>query len=340
MMTRKLTALLVVATGLPVPVYAAGSLNPDHGAAKASRAAAPLAVARTTRSSAARSTGSSTTRLEAITIPKVSGVRRRTTPVSGWRSFPEQSRRSSGQWGSVLTDVARHLPAGGQYDDAYQRYTREGDLVTAGHEWTHFVNAHLCSLTGVGHSAFYVLGGRYFALPIPERLRGIVPHVPASLRGDLYDLYLVQNSSNARVDPLYLFDEWTAYANDVTIAVDQLTHGKPLNPFNLRAIQTMTAGNVLEFTFYGFAVGMAVKKYDPAYYGSLEGQRLREFIAYNARRSMAIYNQALRRPELSRGDIRHTSLMSAFRDSTDAAEIRAWVKSDLDEDLAGLFDVR
>src|SRR5205814_1315746 len=112
-------------------------------------------------------------------------------------------------------------------------------------------NEVLTLKAGVNKSAYYLLDGRYVTLADPEGLRGFLPHIPASLRGELYDLYLVENGGNARVDPLYLFDEWSAYTNDVTLAVDQLGAGKPLNTAHRGAVQPHTAGNVLEFMFYG-----------------------------------------------------------------------------------------
>lgn len=278
-------------------------------------------------------------RIPGLAAPERAATRVPASSLRHLQTFPEQTRRSNDNWGSVLTDIARHLPATGSYEDAYVRYTREGDLLTAGHEWTHFLNAYLSSLAGVGKSAFYILEGRYVTLSIPDGLRGMVPHVPPSLRGMLYDLYLVQNRGNARVDPLYLLDEWTAYANDVTIAVDQLERGKPLNPFHPDAIQPQTAGNVLEFMFYGFALGMAVKQYDPAYYRGEEGRRLRDFIAWTAHRSLDIYAKAVRRSEISRGDSRNASLLGHFRHSADTAALREWVRSDLGEDLAARLGI-
>jgi hypothetical protein len=275
-----------------------------------------------------------------VTPPDESGVSNRlvsrtvTPSASSLRAYPEQNSKSDGNWGRVLTDIARHLPEKSRYQDAYRRYMEAGDLVTAGHEWTHFLNEYLSLQCGSGVSAYYVLDNHYLTLSDPEGLRGKVPDVPASLRGQLYQLYLVQNGGNARVDPLYLFDEWSAYLNDVTLAVDQLESGKPLNPFNHQAIQPQTAANVLEFMFYGCAVGMAVKQYDPAYYASEPGRKLRAFVAYNAQRSIQVYRKALHRDELSGGDDRNVALMRSFRSSGDTADMRAWVKSDLGGDLA------
>lgn len=248
------------------------------------------------------------------------------------KKYPEQNQRSNRNWSPALTDIARHLPAGAEYDGAYRRFTEDYDLVTAGHEWTHYLNAYLCER---GAAAYYLMGNKYITLAVPQKLRGILPDVPASLRGNLYQLYFVQTGLvSSRFDPLYLFNEWTAYANDVTVAIDQLALGKPLNPFMPDATQPNTAGNVLEFTFYGCAVGMAVKKHDPQYYASEAGQKLREFITLNAVRSLEVYRKALKRVELNQDDARNPKLLSDFRRSADTAEIRAWVKADLDKDLA------
>lgn len=298
-MARMLISTLCVVIGLACPAYAAGVPTGSRSSGAAKSATSPGLAA---------------------CLPYL-------------KHLPEQAARSGRDWGRVLTDIARRLPTSRRYQDAFQRYIRSGDLVTAGHEWTHFLNEYLASISGVNRSAFYLLDGRYMTLACPERMRGIVPNVPDSLRGDLYDLYLVRNGGNARVDPLYLFDEWTAYINDVTIAVDQLDQGKPLNPFSPSAIQTKTAGNVLEFMFYGFAVGMAVQKHDPGYYSSEEGKRLRDFITLNAERSLDAYARALRWEELSRGDTRHAELTRRFRSASDTSEMRAWVKRELGVDL-------
>jgi len=247
----------------------------------------------------------------------------------------EQNRRSGRDWGRVVTDIARHLPADRACQDAYRRYTtNDVDLVTAAHEWTHFLNGYL---SRPGYSAYYLLDGRYITLADPEGLRGILPNIPGSLRGVLYELYLVENRNNARIDPLYLLDEWTAYTNDVVAAIAQLDEGKPLNPFCHAATQPETAANALEFTFYGFAVGMAVKEHDPRYYAGRQGKKLREFIAWNAQRSIQAYAQAVQRPQLANDDSRNGGLIRSFRNSADTAAMRAWVASDLTPQVGNLL---
>jgi hypothetical protein len=91
---------------------------------------------------------------------------------------------------------------------------------------------------------------------------------------------------------------------------------------------------VVEFMFYGFAVGMAVKEHDSAYYAGEQGAKLRDFIRWSAQRSLDIQQRALQRRELSEGDSRNVEFLTRFRASAETADMRAWVKSDLGEDLS------
>ena len=275
--------------------------------------------------------GRSAKQAEDANFAKGSVSRSSASSPTNLKSYPEQNQRSNRNWSPALTDIARHLPAGAEYDRAYRRFTEDYDLVTAGHEWTHYLNAYLCEKET---TAYYLMGNKYITLAVPKKLRGILPDIPACLQGNLYKLYFVKARESARFDPLYLFNEWTAYTNDVTVAVDQLAEGKPLNPFFPDTTQPYTAGNVLEFTFYGCAVGMAVKKHDPQYYASEAGRELREFITFIALRSLEVYRKALRRVELNQDDARNPRLLSDFRRSGDAAEMRAWIKANLDKDVA------
>lgn len=242
-------------------------------------------------------------------------------------SFPVQNHRSNPNYGTVLTDIINHLPDTDRYNDAYQRYIKAGDLVTAGHEWTHFINEALTLKAGVNKSAYYLLNDTSQVLSDSTGLRGHVPYVPQSLRGELYDLYFVENRSNADIDPFYLFDEWSAYMNDVTVAVDQLKSKRSLNTTE-PTVQPHTAGNVLEFMFYGFATGMAVQKYDHEYYVSGDGKEMMEFIQSNAVRSMKIYREAIKFGSLNTDDER-VGWTDRFMKNGDCEEMRGWVRNEL-----------
>lgn len=243
--------------------------------------------------------------------------------------FKSQNDRKNEKWSKPLTDVVNHLPNNDKYNAAYDKYIKDYDFVTSAHEWTHFINEYLSMKSGAGVSGYYLLNDKYVTLEDPEKMKGIIPYVPLNLRGDLYDVYFVQNGSNSRVNPLYLFDEWTAYTNDVIVAVDQLENKLPLNPFTPDATQPRTAGNVLEFTFYGIAVAMAVEESDPGYYKSDEGKKLVKFVKWNAERSIDIFNKAVKFKELNQNDERVKNFINEFKTSTNTQKMREWAERNL-----------
>jgi len=71
--------------------------------------------------------------------------------------WPEQISDSDSAWGTVLTDILRHLPA------SYGEYYRDPAPMTSGHETTHGINSHLRNYendTGTRANGFYVLEDR------------------------------------------------------------------------------------------------------------------------------------------------------------------------------------
>ena len=85
----------------------------------------------------------------------------------------------------ILTDVESHLPAGHPYDDP--------DRITTVHECTHGINSLLRAQYGC--RAFYVLKDRAVLLDEPATtLAAVAAQVPPSLRGEVYELYLVRRN--------------------------------------------------------------------------------------------------------------------------------------------------
>ena len=67
------------------------------------------------------------------------------------------------------------------------------------------------STTALG---FYILRDRAVLMQEPPTtLTAVAELVPRSLRGEVYNLYLVQMTDSWNEQPTYVFDEWTAYAN-------------------------------------------------------------------------------------------------------------------------------
>ncbi len=202
-------------------------------------------------------------------------------PAAGveWFTWPEQ-QPSLGQtaWGTTLTDIGRHIPS--QYGDTYW----SNDAITAGHETSHGIHAHLRNYeapSSIGWNAFYVLGDRVAFVAEPAmRKSDIKPHIPTALRGDRYQLYL-EGQTAWDDTPLYVFDEWNAYVNGAEVGVAQVS------------AQLYTGGwtdavmGPLEFTVYAIATAKAVAQEDPDYFAT--NLQFRRFTAWNIARAMHLF---------------------------------------------------
>jgi hypothetical protein len=115
--------------------------------------------------------------------------------------------------------------------------------------------------------------------------------VPLSLRGEVYDLYLVNAQSDWNDQPSYVFDEWTAYTNGAN-ARQQL------------GIQDRqeTVRYALEFCVYATCVARAANSSDP---------QTRAFIMWQIERVM----------KLSSG----SEYLEHLRQEPDAAPLRGFV---------------
>ncbi len=211
-------------------------------------------------------------------------------PGSGvdWLDYPDQQNDSDPTWCEELTDIRNHLPA------SYGDYYWDSDLVTAAHETTHGINAHVRNNyndTGEVANAFYVLGDRAAIVIEPGiRKSQVNAYVPQALRGPRYDLYL-EGQTDWDDMPLYLWDEWVAYTNGGVAGVSQVQCGE------WNAGWRDAVMGPLEFTVYALAVGMAVKALDPDYFTSYD--QFREFLAWNARRAMDTYRAGKDLPDFA-----------------------------------------
>lgn len=183
-------------------------------------------------------------------------------------------------WGTQLIDIAQHLPA--SYGDQYW----SDDAITAGHETTHGIQAHLRNYVApqsIGYNAFYVLGNKAAIVAEPHmRKSDIKAHIMTVLRGPRYQLYLEQQTEWDDT-PLYVFDEWNAYVNGAEVGVGQVQA-------NLYTGQwTDAVMGPLEFTAYAIATAATIKDKDPTYYNS--NMQFRCFTAYNIKRAMKLYNE-------------------------------------------------
>lgn len=196
-----------------------------------------------------------------------------------WTTWAEQQPALGQQaWGTQLTDIARHIPS--QYGDTYWF----DDAITAGHETTHGIQAHLRNYVApasIGWNAFYVLNNKAAMVKEPNiRKQDIKPYIAMALRGPRYNLYLEQQTEWDDT-PLYVFDEWNAYVNGAEVGVGQVNAGLYQGQW------TDAVMGPLEFTAYAIATASAVKAKDPTYYAT--NTQFRCFTAWNVARAMRLY---------------------------------------------------
>ena len=105
----------------------------------------------------------------------------------------------------IIADIDSQLQEGHPYADE--------DKVTHTHEGTHGINSRLRKIHR--SPGFYLLKGKALILDAEPlgTLAGVANVVPPSVRGDVYQLYLVQSRRYWNEQPSYMFDELTGYTN-------------------------------------------------------------------------------------------------------------------------------
>jgi hypothetical protein len=166
------------------------------------------------------------------------------------------------------------------------------DRPTMAHETTHFIHSYLRNkythALGRRVNGFYVGRDRAVILDEPAvRKSAVADFVPASLRGDRFEHYVI-GQKDWDDTPLYLFDEWVAYVNDATVAIEDAAASKE-KPDGSR---NNGVHSCVEFVVYATALAMAVEKHDPAYFA--RNQQFKRFLCWHLKRSMETYRQGMR----------------------------------------------
>lgn len=201
-------------------------------------------------------------------------------PADGveWFTWPAQQNGNDPSWGAALDDVHDHLPS--SYGDTYWF----DDAITAAHETTHGIHAHLRNYEAPNpfdYNAFYVLGDKAAFVLEPDITKSdVVPQIPQALRGPRFDTYLT-GQQEWDDTPLYIFDEWNAYVNGADIGVQQVQGGLYDDGW------TDAVMGPLEFCVYAIATAKAVAEGDPDYFAS--NTQFKAFTAWELRRAMAIF---------------------------------------------------
>lgn len=186
-----------------------------------------------------------------------------------WIVVPEVNTAAPAD-GSVLSDTIRHCVRWKEMSDSSK--------TTTAHECTHGINAEMRNKVGVSYetefkdglsmpitvqgygagqavNAFYVLNGRGVVLNEPGiRKRDVAKNIPSALRGDRFSTYITgQPAWDGQ--PLYIFDEWSAYVNGARCGIDMVGRGQ--NPDKSDLMR-----GPLEFSIYSLALMASIPESD------------------------------------------------------------------------------
>ena len=223
---------------------------------------------------------------------------------TGWYNI-EPSRKVSENLGAVLGDVESRMPRGHIYTDS--------DQITWTHETTHGLNSKWRQYFQ-GKACLYVLKGRLCVLTHPQMtLNQIAGKVPASLRGNGYNLYLRQQTQYWNNEPLYVLDEWVSYTNGVAAILD-------LEEKGLLRRGDRSYGHDLEkmvqFTNYALVLTQLEGGKDP---------ELTTFIRWHCERARALLLKAQGSKVINPSFAKET--LGRLRQSPDGANLRAFCRS-------------
>lgn len=231
--------------------------------------------------------------------------------------------------GKVLSDIESHMPAGHIYKDS--------DKITWGHETTHGINSQLRmkssktsyqgNTTYIGQmiesvhgkpvfksfnriNCFYVLNDQYVVIQEPNTtIQEVAKNIPKSLRGGVYQLYLVQQAQSWNDTPLYVFDEWVAYTNGSEVRLDLKIKERSESVLFM-----------LEFNVYALCVAMTSKTND---------EQLLNYLQWNIERAMNIYQKS--KQELGNSED-HDKYLNQMRNNADAQSLREYTRETFGSD--------
>lgn len=193
--------------------------------------------------------------------------------IPKWEDYPPIREVNNPQLGKILCDVSSRLEAGNQYEDR--------DKITSTHEQTHGINSYARMKFQRGNlkkvNCFYCLQGRICVIEEPNvTLPQVAMTIPKEFRGDVYQLYLVNQARQWADTPLYCLDEFVSYLNGTEC----------YRELGIKERES-TIWQTFEFINYIFYLHKFVvetrKNYD-------DGQ-LRNFIGWNVERSMRLYRE-------------------------------------------------
>jgi hypothetical protein len=216
--------------------------------------------------------------------------------------------------GVVLGDIESHLPSGHPY--------KESDRVTWAHEGSHGINSYIRNEYQGKVNALYCLHDRTVVLLEPNTtIAAVAKKVPMSLRGNIYNLYLIKSQSTWNDRPLYLVDEFVAYTNGSLVGLDLVKNNKWKDGQRNDTIQYM-----LECSVYCLVLSSVLQD---------DASNFKIFMRWQMRRTMQIYQESKRYPEFS--SPAHEQYIRKLQTSSDAESLRNFTKKYFNDNWTKYF---
>lgn len=230
-----------------------------------------------------------------------------------WTNYPPI--RSVNNLGKVLSDIEGHMPAGHIY--------RDSDKITWAHETSHGIHSQLrqkysrrqvyfrrlrkvflIRFPNERINGFYCLDNKAVIINEPNTtISAAARLVPNSLRGKVYNLYMVQQAASWGSTPLYIFDEWVSYTNGSACRLD----------LKIRS-RSETVSYMLEFNVYAISLAMACKT---------EDTQFKNFLMWHLERTMDLYKESKALGENPYAD----EYLAKMRTGSDANQFREFSRN-------------
>jgi hypothetical protein len=186
------------------------------------------------------------------------------------------------------------------------------DAITNIHEALHSVNSRFRQVFGPKlHkkiNCFYVLNNSVAVIEEPPTtLTKVAQRVPQSLRGRVFNLYLVQQAKYWNNEPLYILDEYSAYLAGTDGALQ----------LNIKDRFQGSFEQSLEFFGYSLCLAETVNNL-PNY----DNTFLLAFIKWQGERCSRIYQEGKRRGWIN---LKHYQPYSALQTSGDATTLKTYL---------------
>lgn len=221
-----------------------------------------------------------------------------------WTNYPPTSNQTQGRC-KIWLDVMNHANEG-------EKHKKDGPC-TQVHETLHGICKRDSSRYGI-----YCFNSRLaWVSNLDTTLNTVSSSVPQSLRGKTYNLYLKKQQIYFNTEPIYIFDEWCAYAGGSACAID-MTENEGWREQRWDTILFMR-----EFDVYALTLAFVTKPTD---------EQFKNFLGWQLERTAKLYDEARKHPNLTHQW--QEEYLNKLRTSPDAEELRKFTREYLGAEWA------